>query len=164
MVIDLVRAHERILYDTFRAMLLHGSTVSQQLLFPETLVVSNEEYATVEEYATDFASLGFDIDFKGDCTLEVRGIPADTSAESIDTLIYDMIQTLEMPGSIEDVRKDRLAATLARGAAASNASYSVEDAQRLIGQLFASSDSTYTPAGKRITAEFTPDEIQAKLQ
>lgn len=164
MVIDLVRAHERILYDTFRAMLLHGSTVSQQLLFPETLVVSNEEYATVEEYATDFASLGFDIDFKGDCTLEVRGIPADTSAESIDTLIYDMIQTLEMPGSIEDVRKDRLAATLARGAAASNASYSVEDTQRLIGQLFASSDSTYTPAGKRITAEFTPDEIQAKLQ
>lgn len=163
-VIDLVRAHERILYDTFRAMLLHGSTVSQQLLFPETLVVSNDEYATIEEYAVDFASLGFDIDFKGDCTLEIRGIPADTTADSVDTLIYEMIHTLEMPQELEDMRKDRLAATLARGAARGDAAYTADDAQRIIEQLFASSDSTYSPSGKRITAEFTPDDIQAKLQ
>ena len=163
-VIDLVRAHERILYDTFRAMLLHGSTVSQQLLFPETLVVSNDEYATVEEYATDFASLGFDIEFKGDCTLEIRGIPADTTAESIDTLIYQMIHTLDTPQTLDDVRKDRLAATLARGTAGSDTAYTADEAQRLIEQLFASSDATYSPSGKRITAEFTPDEIQAKLQ
>lgn len=163
-VIDLARAHERILYDTFRAMLLHGSTVSQQLLFPETLVVSNDEYATVEEYATDFASLGFDIEFKGDCTLEVRGIPADTTAESIDTLIYQMIHTLDTPQTLDEVRKDRLAATLARGAAGSDTAYTADEAQRLIEQLFASSDATYSPSGKRITAEFTPDEILAKLQ
>ncbi len=163
-VIDLVRAHERILYDTFRAMLLHGSTVSQQLLFPETLVVSNDEYATVEEYATDFASLGFDIEFKGDCTLEIRGIPADTTAESIDTLIYQMIHTLDTPQTLDEVRKDRLAATLARGAAGTDTAYTADEAQRLIEQLFASSDATYSPSGKRITAEFTPDEIQAKLQ
>lgn len=163
-VIDLTRAHERILYDTFRAMLTNGSTVSQQLLFPETLVVSNEEYATVEEYAVDFAALGFDIIFKGDCTLEIRGIPADTTAEGIDTLIYQMIQTLALPQTIADVRKDRLATTLARGAAGCNTSYTADDAKRLIEQLPASSDATFSPSGKRIIAKFSPEEIRAKLQ
>ena len=163
-VIDLTRAHERILYDTFRAMLTNGSTVSQQLLFPETLVVSNEEYATVEEYAVDFAALGFDIIFKGDCTLEIRGIPADTTAEGIDTLIYQMIQTLALPQTIADVRKDRLATTLARGAAGCNTSYTADDAKRLIEQLLASSDATFSPSGKRIIAKFSPEEIRAKLQ
>ena len=163
-VIDLHRAHERILYDTFRSMLLHGSTVSQQLLFPQTLTVSNEEYATVEEYAVDFASLGFDMEFKGDCTLEIRGIPADTSADGIDTILYEMIQSLSLPQTLADVRKDRLAATLARGAVRFNAAYTAEEAARLIPKLFASTNPTYSPSGKRIIAEFSPEEIQAKLQ
>ena len=163
-VIDLHRAHERILYDTFRSMLLHGSTVSQQLLFPQTLTVSNEEYATVEEYAVDFASLGFDMEFKGDCTLEIRGIPADTSADGIDTILYEMIQSLSLPQTLADVRKDRLAATLARGAVRFNAAYTAEEAARLIPKLFASTNPAYSPSGKRIIAEFSPEEIQAKLQ
>lgn len=163
-IIDLTRAHERILYDTFRAMLRNGSAISQQLLFPETLVVSNEEYATVEEYAVDFAALGFDILFKGDCTLEIRGIPADTTADSIDTLIYQMIQTLALPQTMEEERKDRLATTLARGAAGCDTAYTPDDARRLVEQLFASSDATFSPSGKRIIAEFTPEEIRAKLQ
>ena len=163
-VIDLHRAHERILYDTFRSMLLHGSTVSQQLLFPQTLTVSNEEYATVEEYAVDFASLGFDMEFKGDCTLEIRGIPADTSADGIDTILYEMIQSLSLPQTLADVRKDRLAATLARGAVRFNAAYTAEEAARLIPKLFASTNPAYSPSGKRIIAEFLPEEIQAKLQ
>lgn len=163
-VIDLHRAHERILYDTFHSMLLHGSTVSQQLLFPQTLTVSNEEYATVEEYAVDFASLGFDMEFKGDCTLEIRGIPADTSTDGIDTILYEMIQSLSLPQTLADVRKDRLAATLARGAVRFNAAYTAEEAARLIPKLFASTNPAYSPSGKRIIAEFLPEEIQAKLQ
>lgn len=163
MIADLARIRERILYDTYLSMLRHGSAVSQQLLFPEKLIVANDEYATMEEYAVDFAALGFDIEFMGDCTVEVRGIPADTTSERTDELIYEMITALRTPQTAEDVRRERLAATLARSAAGTKIAYTQADADMLVGQLFASSNANYSPSGKPITAELTPDDIKSKL-
>ena len=53
-------------------------------LFPERLVLSDSEYALREENAVEFASLGFDLDFQGDCAVEVKGTPADMPADSVD--------------------------------------------------------------------------------
>lgn len=163
MIADLARIRERILYDTYLSMLGHGSAVSQQLLFPEKLIVSNDEYATMEEYAVDFAALGFDIEFMGDCTIEVRGIPADTTAERTDELIYEMITTLRTPQIAEDVRRERLAATLARSAAGTKIAYTPTDAKLLVGQLFASSNANYAPSGKPAMVEIAMDEIKSRL-
>lgn len=164
MVADLARIRERILYDTYLSMLGHGSAVSQQLLFPEKLIVANDEYATMEEYAVDFAALGFDIEFMGDCTVEVRGIPADTTAERTDELIYEMIAALRMPQTADDMRRERLAATLARSAAGTKIAYTPQEAKLLVGQLFASSNANYSPSGKQIIAELTMEEIKSKLE
>ena len=64
-VVDVRRARERILYEDYLKMLGNRASVSQQLLFPERLVLSGDEYALLEENAVEFASLGFDIDFAG---------------------------------------------------------------------------------------------------
>lgn len=162
-IADLARIRERILYDTYLSMLGHGSAVSQQLLFPEKLIVANDEYATMEEYAVDFAALGFDIEFMGDCTVEVRGIPADTTAEHTDELIYEMIAALRTPQTADDMRRERLAATLARSAAGTKIAYTQSDANVLVGQLFASSNANYSPSGKQIIAELAMEEIKSKL-
>ena len=44
---DVRRARERILYEDYLKMLGSGSSVSQQLLFPERLVLPDSEYAPV---------------------------------------------------------------------------------------------------------------------
>lgn len=163
MIADLARIRERILYDTYLSMLGHGSAVSQQLLFPEKLIVANDEYATMEEYAVDFAALGFDIEFMGDCTVEVRGIPADTTAEHTDELIYEMIAALRTPQTADDMRRERLAATLARSAAGTKIAYTPSEAKLLVAQLFASSNANYSPSGKQIIAELAMEEIKSKL-
>lgn len=163
MVADLARIRERILYDTYLSMLGHGSAVSQQLLFPEKLIVANDEYATMEEYAIDFAALGFDMEFMGDCTVEVRGIPADTTAERTDELVYEMITVLRTPQTADDLRRERLAATLARSAAGTKIAYTPQEAKLLVGQLFASSNANYSPSGKQIIAELAVEEIKSKL-
>ena len=81
-VVDVRRARERILYEDYLKMLGSGSSVSQQLLFPERLVLSDSEYALLEENAVEFASLGFDLDFQGDCAVAVQGTSAsDTGVE-----------------------------------------------------------------------------------
>ncbi len=163
MVADLPRARERILYDAYLTMLGTERAASQQLLFPERLAVSEEEYAIIEEYAVDFAALGFDIRLTGNCTLEVCGTPAEVTSERIDTMIYEMVQTLLTPQSAEDVRRDRLAATLARSAAAQKSAYSQQEAEVLVAQLLCSSNANYSPSGRQILMEITPEDVKAKL-
>lgn len=116
-VVDVRRARERILYEDYLKMLGSGSSVSQQLLFPERLVLSDSEYALLEENAVEFASLGFDLDFQGDCAVEVKGTPADMPADSVDQLLYELLQAFSTPVSLADVRREKIAAVMARGAA-----------------------------------------------
>lgn len=86
-----------------------GSSVSQQLLFPERLVLSGDEYALLEENAVEFAALGFDIDFCGEGTVEVRGTPADMPADAVDRLLFDLLQAFATPVSLSDVRREKIA-------------------------------------------------------
>ena len=59
--IDLTRARERILYDRYITTLAGGKSASQQLLFPQSLTLSDAEYSLLEEWIVDFVALGFDI-------------------------------------------------------------------------------------------------------
>lgn len=160
---DLIRARERVMYDSYMAMLGSSSSASQQLLFPETLTVSNDEYAILEEYSVDFAALGFDMEFVGDCTVCVRGIPADASDEKIDELVYDMIRALSVPQDAASHRREQLAASLARNAAASKGVGTRQEAETLLKRLSASTDPGYSPSGRPILAEITADDIKNKL-
>lgn len=112
-VVDVRRARERILYEDYLRMLGNGSSVSQQLLFPERLVLSGDEYALLEENAVEFAALGFDIDFCGEGTVEVRGTPADMPADAVDRLLFDLLQAFATPVSLSDVRREKIAGVVA---------------------------------------------------
>ena len=142
----------------------NGSAVCQQLLFPERLVLSGDEYDLLEEHATDFAALGFDIDYLGGGAVEVKGTPADMPAEGIDELLYELLQAFSAPVTAQDLRRERIAAIMARtGAKSPRRTFSTEEAETLLRQLAESGNVSFTPSGKRILAEIPPEEIRAKL-
>ena len=159
LVVDLARARERLLYNHYAASLKSGQSVSQQLLFPELLTLTEEEYDLIEEYAVDFASLGFDIKPQGGNTIEVFGIPADVHTEQLDRAVYDLVQSLKLPQSVVDIRRDMLAQTLAHSEAVGNIRFMQEDAERLTMQILAAGES-YTPSGKRIVSPFAITDIK----
>ena len=161
---QIAAAVERILYEDYLKMLGSGSSVSQQLLFPERLVLSDSEYALLEENAVEFASLGFDLDFQGDCAVEVKGTPADMPADSVDQLLYELLQAFSTPMSLADVRREKIAAVMARGAAKQTVRLmSCDEAAALLARLAASGNFSFSPSGKAITAEITVEDIRAKL-
>ncbi|MBR6656317.1 MAG: DNA mismatch repair endonuclease MutL [Alistipes sp.] len=159
LVVDLTRARERLLYDHYVASLQSGHSMSQQLLFPELLTLTEEEFDLVEEYAVDFASLGFDIKAQGVNTIEVFGIPADVHTEQLDRAIYDLLQSLKLPQSMVEMRRNALAQTLAHSEAVGTTRFTQEDAERLTTQILASAES-YTPAGKRIVSAWALSDIK----
>ncbi len=163
-VVDVRRARERILYEDYLRMLGNGSSVSQQLLFPERLELSGDEYALLEEHAVDVAALGFDLDYLGDGAVEVRGAPADLPAEGIDRMLYDLLQTFSLPVAAGDVRRERIAAAMALGAVrGAMRTLTREEAAALLEQLAGSDNFSYSPSGKAIFAEIPPEDIRTRL-
>ena len=163
-VVDVRRARERILYEDYLRMLGNGSSVSQQLLFPERLVLSGDEYALLEENAVEFAALGFDIDFCGEGAVEVKGTPADMPADSVDRLLFELLQAFATPVSLSDVRREKIAGVMARsGSKGAGRTLSREEAATLLAQLADTGSFSFSPSGKAITAEITPEDLRAKL-
>lgn len=163
-VVDIRRARERILYEDYLRMLGNGSSVTQQLLFPERLMLSGDEYTLLEEKAVEFASLGFDIDFCGEGTIEVKGTPADMPTDTIDQLLFELLQALTTPISLDDMRREKLAAVMARGGSKTTPrNLSQEQAAALLTQLTTTGNVSFSPSGKIITAEISAEDIRAKL-
>ncbi len=165
-VIDVARAKERVLYDRYLAASTGShNAASQQLLFPERLILSHEEYATIEERVVDFAAVGFDIEFMGDCAIELRGIPPEVKRDEIDTLIYDLIGAAATPEEFIDIRRDKIARIMAKsGAAVAHRGLSVEQVHQLALQLFEGAGSEISPNGKPIVWRITQGEIMERLR
>ena len=161
--IDLTRAQERILFERYSAVLNGGKSISQQLLFPESLTLSDSEYSLLEEWLVDFTALGFDITLKGGGAIEIAGIPADLSAERIDVAIYELLQSLALPHDVESMRRERVALTLAQSQTSKRTQYSQADAETIAEQLMECSNYNTTPMGKSIITYITLDDIQQKL-
>ena len=163
-VVDVRRARERILYEDYLRMLGHGSAVSQQLLFPERLVLSGDEYALLEEHAVEFASLGFDIELCGGGAVEVKGTPADMPADTVDQLLFDLLQAFATPVALADVRREKIASVMAlSGAKGVVRNLSREEAAALLERLAETGNISFSPSGKTILAEFTAEDLRAKL-
>ena len=160
---DLTRARERILFDRYSAVLDGGKSVSQQLLFPQRLTLSDAEYSLVEEWAVDFAALGFDFDMVGGNSIDVKGIPAELSADRIDIAIYELLQSLALPHQVESMRREQMALTLAQSQAAKRAQYTQADAEAIAEQLMECTNYQTAPSGKSIISFITLDDIQQKL-
>ena len=159
-VVDVRRARERILYEDYLRMLGNGSSVSQQLLFPERLVLSGDEYALLEENAVEFAALGFDIDFCGEGTVEVRGTPADMPADAVDRLLFDLLQAFATPVSLSDVRREKIAGVMARsGATGAGRTLSRAEAAALLAQLADTRRFTSSPPRKPDPAQIPPADL-----
>lgn len=162
--VDLRRVRERLLFDSYMQILSDGTAVSQQLLFPEHLTLSTEDYALIEEHAVDFASLGFDIEYSGGGEIDVKGTPADMPADSIDSLVYELLRALDTPQTAADIRRERVASVMARsGARTLRKNISHDEAASMLDRLAAGGNVSFTPSGKQIMAEITADDIKSKL-
>ena len=162
-IVDLARATERIHYDRYYTSLNGGKGVSQQLLFPQTLTLSDAEYTLLEEWMVDFAALGFDITLRTAGVIDINGIPSDIGAENIDTTIYQLLQTLSLPHEVENIRREQLALTLAQSQSAKRTQYTQADAEAIAPQLVECSDFKHTPSGKSIMTFITIEDIQQLL-
>lgn len=157
---DLSRAREAILYDSILRGAETGHCPSQQLLFPETISLGDEQMQTLKQHADDFDTLGFDLRFGPDGTVTLEGVPAQAVSEDAAEVLRQILD--EIAGEVDGTsRAERMASSIARSGAYSRNTYTAEEARNVIGALGQIAERTYTPGGKRIETEIGLETIRS---
>lgn len=102
-LVDMHAAHERIMYEKLKKQLSDQKIISQPLLIPLTIKLSEREVNFIEEYQASFRQLGMLIERMGHEVVVVREMPDLLRDGNIEQLVRDVAADL-----IENQNSSRL--------------------------------------------------------
>ena len=112
-LVDQHAAHERLVYEKFKAQLQSGPVASQMQLIPVVIELPEEDCARLEDAAPTLERLGLYLERFGARAIAVRETPALLGQADIDGLVKDLADGLAEWDSTEALG-DRLDAIIAR--------------------------------------------------
>ncbi len=113
LLIDQHAAHERLVYERFKAQLASGPVPSQAQLIPLVIELPEEDCVRLEEAAPELERFGLYLERFGPRAIAVRETPALLGNSDIDGLVRDVADGLAEWDSIAAV-SDRMEAIIAR--------------------------------------------------
>lgn len=161
-IVDMHAAHERITYERLKTNLDAENLVSQPLLVPESLSVSQREADTVEQYPEVFSRLGFVVERASLESVVVREIPAILRGSEVEALLRDVISDVLEHGSSERIRhhiNDILSTMACHGSVRANRRLSVPEMNALLRDMEATERSGQCNHGRPTYSQLTLEEL-----
>ncbi|CAN5776659.1 DNA mismatch repair endonuclease MutL [soil metagenome] len=162
LLIDQHVAHERILFDKYRALESSRMADSQNLLIPETFDLTPAQAAAFDFVAPELESYGFELMRLSGRTVAIKATPADLPANEARNMLAEILETVdaEKKGSAREALRDHIAASLACHAAIKvNISLSREKMRWLIDRLLETSSPTTCPHGRPVILRLATRDI-----
>jgi len=167
LLIDQQRAHTRILFERFMRQLHDKSAVSQRLIFPEEMQLTADEALFFRSMLKELAKAGFEIHETQENRFEISGTPSEIGAMSVVALLLSLLDKSRQTDAAfgtEDMHKC-IALSLAEASCIkAGQTLSPEEMADVIDRLFACSENTYAPDGKKIIAVIAFDELEERLK
>jgi len=162
LLIDQHVAHERILFDKYRALEQSRAPESQQLLIPETFDLTPAQAAVFDTVASEMESYGFELMRLSGRTVAIKAAPADLPAGEARNMLSEILETVdaEKKGSARETLRDDIAASLACHAAIKvNMPLTPEKMRWLIDRLLKTSSPTTCPHGRPVILRLATRDI-----
>jgi DNA mismatch repair protein MutL len=162
LLIDQHVAHERVLFDKYRALESVRSVESQQLLIPETFDLTPAQVASFDVIAAELESYGFELMRLSGRTVAIKAAPADLPAGEARNMLAELLDTVdpEKKGSARETLRDDIAASLACHAAIKvNMPLTPEKMRWLIDRLLKTSSPTTCPHGRPVILRLATRDI-----
>lgn len=153
LLIDQHVAHERVLFDKYRALESERRVESQQLLVPETFDLTPAQAAVFDQLAPELEVYGFELMRLSGRTVAIRAVPADLPAGEARNMLAELLETVDAENklSARETMRDEIAASLACHAAIKvNMSLTPEKMRWLIDRLLQTSSPTTCPHGRPV--------------
>jgi DNA mismatch repair protein MutL len=162
LLIDQHVAHERILFDKYRALESSRLAESQHLLIPETFDLTPAQASIFDVLAAELESHGFGLMRLSGRTVAIKATPADLPAGEARNMLAELLDTVdaERKGSARETLRDDIAASLACHAAIKvNMPLSPEKMRWLIDRLLKTSSPTTCPHGRPVILRLATRDI-----
>ena len=161
-IVDMHAAHERIIYERMKTAFDDQGLVSQPLLVPESLAVSQREADMAEQSGEVFAQLGFLVERAANESIIVRQIPAILRGSEVEALLRDVISDLIEHGTSERIRHhiNEILSTMAcHGSVRANRKLTVPEMNGLLRDMEATERSGQCNHGRPTWSQLTLDEL-----
>jgi len=165
MIVDMYRAHLRVLFDECMQKISTNADGIQKLLYPQNMKLTPDRYQICYDIRYELSSVGFDIFFDKENTIIINGIPPFmTQIDSLE-ILHNIIQdALDQKGFLDTSIKEMLSLQIAKhNAIQGGRKLSQEEMRELIDKLFLTSSPNYSPEGKQIIVMLGIDEIEKKF-
>jgi len=162
LLIDQHVAHERVLFDKFRALETARRAESQQLLIPETFDLTPAQAAAFETVAAELETYGFALMRLSGRTVAIKATPADLPASEARNVLKEVLDTVdsEKRGVARATLREEIAASLACHAAIKvNMPLAPEKMRWLIDRLLTTSSPTTCPHGRPVILRLATQDI-----
>jgi DNA mismatch repair protein MutL len=162
LLIDQHVAHERILFDKYRALEASRRPESQQMLIPETFDLTPAQAAAFDHVAEELEGYGFELMRLSGRTVAIKSTPADLPASEARNVLAEVLDTVdsEKRGAARASLRDEIAASLACHAAIKvNMPLAPEKMRWLIDRLLTTSSPTTCPHGRPVILRLTTQDI-----
>jgi len=162
LLIDQHVAHERVLFDKYRALEAARQTDSQQLLVPETFDLTPAQAAVFDNVAPELEHYGFELMRLSGRTVAIKATPADLPAGEARNMLAELLDTVdaEKKDSARETLRDEIAASLACHAAIKvNMPLAPEKMRWLIDRLLQTSSPTTCPHGRPVILRLNRRDI-----
>jgi len=161
-IVDMHAAHERITYERMKTNFDAQGLVSQPLLVPESLSVSQREADAVEQNPEVFTRLGFAVERSSTESIVVREIPALLRGSEVEALLRDVISDVLEHGSSERIRHhiNEILSTMAcHGSVRANRRLTLPEMNALLRDMEATERSGQCNHGRPTYSQLTLDEL-----
>ena len=162
LLIDQHVAHERILFDKYRALESERRTESQQLLVPETFDLTPAQAAVFDDLAPELENYGFELMRLSGRTVAIKATPADLPGSEARNMLSELLETVdaEKKSTARETLRDEIAASLACHAAIKvNMPLAPEKMRWLIDRLLQTSSPTTCPHGRPVILRLKTKDI-----
>jgi DNA mismatch repair protein MutL len=162
LLIDQHVAHERVLFDKYRALESTRPAESQQLLIPETFDLTPAQAAVFDSVSPELEKYGFELMRLSGRTVAIKATPADLPAGEARNMLAEVLDTVdaEKKGSARATLRDEIAASLACHAAIKvNMPLAPEKMRWLIDRLLVTSSPTTCPHGRPVILRLATRDI-----
>jgi len=143
------RAHKRILFEYFSAVLSKNKGQSQQLLFPKEIHLNKKDITIIKQLKANLLAVGFSFEIRENDSIAILGIPAECQEENLQFVIESLIEQHKNNEQLQTAQHNGLANSLANSLAINEQKkLSTQEMLTLKTELLKCSTPSVCPLGK----------------
>ncbi|MBN2030954.1 DNA mismatch repair endonuclease MutL [bacterium] len=163
-IIDQHVAHERILYEKALAAKTRNMGLAQQLLFPQMVEVTPEDFLILTEILPFLEKIGFGLKEFGKNTVVIEAVPIEVKTGREKELLREIIESYREEKTLTHDTWDAVVKAFAcKSAIKSGDRLTLDDMASLIDQLFATEDPYSCPHGRPVIVSLSLEEIDKRF-